>query len=520
MFNLSLALYQNAKSTPDKKAVVCGEESLSYAQLQERIDQVASWLVDTGIKPGDRIAISCPNLPYFPVIYYGILKAGGIVVPLNILLSKDEILYHLNDCGAKAYFCFQGDADLPLADRGLNAFGLADGCEHFVLMENPQADLVVDDKDGVALFGSIMDAPAKDFYMASTEANDTAVILYTSGTTGRPKGAELSHINLFLNAWQFSLITESQTDDTHLIVLPLFHTFGQTAQMNTGILTGNTLVLMPKFEPALVVETMIQEKVSIFCGVPTMYWGLLNHDIDQGDIDHIRKHLRLCGAGGASLPVEILKQFEERFGVPIIEGYGLSETSPIATFNRLDGDRLPGSVGTPLWGVDVKVADANRKALPQGEVGEVAIRGHNVMKGYYRRPEATAEAIQDGWFYTGDVGRFDENGNLYLVDRVKDMIIRGGYNVYPRELEEVMQTHPEISLVSVVGIPSEQYGEEVKAFVIPADGADPKEDQLIAWCKERMAAYKYPRHIEIRDSLPMTATGKILKRELRLQAEQ
>lgn len=520
MFNLSSAIHENARSQPDKKALVCGEESLSFGALAARVDQVASWLISQGVRQGDRIAISCPNLPCFPVLYYGILRAGAIVVPLNILLSQEEVLYHLDDSGARVYFCFEGDPELPIAERGLDAFDQASACERFVLIENPTRKKTPADRQDLTLFSEILGQSVPPVDMASTAADDTAVILYTSGTTGRPKGAELSHISLFLNAWQFGLLTRSQAKDAHLIVLPLFHTFGQTAQMNTGMLLGNTLVLMPKFDPVRVIETVVAEKVSIFCGVPTMYWALLNCKAERELIDQAARQLRLCAAGGASLPVEILNQFEERFNVPIIEGYGLSETSPIATFNRLDGDRLPGSVGTPLWGVDVKITDPARQELPQGETGEVAIRGHNVMKGYYRRPEATSEAMQDGWFYTGDVGRFDERGNLFLVDRVKDMIIRGGYNVYPRELEEVIQTHPAVSLVSVVGVPDEQYGEDVKAFVILNEGAKLGEADLIAWCRERMAAYKYPRSIEFRDTLPMTATGKILKRKLRLLVQQ
>lgn len=515
MYNLSIALHENAKNYPNKKALVSGDQSVTFQELEERVNKIACWLTEHGIQQGDRIAISCPNLPYFPMLYYSILKVGAIVVPLNILLSADEIEYHLNDCGAKAYFCFEGSKDLPIGEKGLVAYDSVSSCQQFISIGSTPAG-----RSDLLTLDGILDRPSESFYMALTEPSDTAVILYTSGTTGRPKGAELSHMNLFMNAWQFTQITQSTHDDVHLIVLPLFHTFGQTAQMNTGMLMGNTLVVMPRFEPELVFDTLIKEKVTLFCGVPTMYWGLLNHQAEPQLIAEIADTLRLCCAGGASLPIEILSRFEAQFKVPIIEGYGLSETAPIATYNRIDQERFPGSVGTPLWGVDVKVTDEQRQEVPQGEAGEVAIRGHNVMKGYYNRPEATAESIVDGWFYTGDVGRFDEYGNLYLVDRVKDMIIRGGYNVYPRELEEVMLTHPEISLVSVVGIPNDKFGEEVKAFVILNEGATVDEAALIEWCKAKMAGYKYPRYIEIRDSLPMTATGKILKRELRAQSQQ
>jgi long-chain acyl-CoA synthetase len=273
-------------------------------------------------------------------------------------------------------------------------------------------------------------------------------------------------------------------------------------------------VLLPRFTPDGALEAMARHGVTIFAGVPTMYWALLSHGGEGYDLEAIADRLRVAASGGAALPLEVLNQFEVRFGVPILEGYGLSETSPIATFNRTDRPRKPGSVGLPAWGVRIRVVDEDGRDVPTGELGEITVSGHNVMKGYLDRPEATAEAIRDGWFHTGDIGRLDEDGYLYIADRVKDMVIRGGFNVYPRELEEVLHTHPDVSLAAVVGVPDERMGQEVKAFVIRTPHSHLTEAELVAWAKENMADYKYPRLVEFRTELPMTATGKVLKREL------
>jgi len=305
----------------------------------------------------------------------------------------------------------------------------------------------------------------------------------------------------------------------HLVSLPLFHSFGQSVQMNAGFYTRATISLLPRFDPGAALGIMQRDGVTIFAGVPTMYWALLNYpDADKFDLQQIANNLRLAVSGGSAMPVEVMRGFEQRFNVPILEGYGLSETSPVATFNRLDRPSKPGSVGMPVWGVDVRVVDEYDKDVAQGELGEIVIRGHNVMKGYYNKPEANEEAFRNDWFHTGDIGRLDEDGYIYIVDRVKDMIIRGGFNVYPREVEEVLMTHPAVSLAAVVGTPHEQYGEEIKAFVVIKEGAeDVTEEEIRAWSKENMADYKYPRQVEFRDTLPMNATGKILKRDLRAE---
>jgi long-chain acyl-CoA synthetase len=303
--------------------------------------------------------------------------------------------------------------------------------------------------------------------------------------------------------------------DVHLVTLPLFHSFGSTVQMNAGFAAGATLVLLPRFDAEAAVQLLEKEKVTFFAGVPTMYWGLLGALTDDVDVDAIADNLRVAVSGGASLPVEIIKQFKDRFHVQILEGYGLSETSPLATFSDRGRAPRPGSIGVPIWGVECKLIDDDWNTVDgHDRVGEIAVRGHNVMKGYYNRPEATAEVVRDGWFRTGDLARRDEDGYYYIVDRVKDLIIRGGFNVYPREVEEVLMTHPAVSLAAVVGVPHDSHGEEVKAFVICHPEAGATADDLLAWGREQMAAYKYPRMVELVSSLPMTSTGKILKREL------
>jgi long-chain acyl-CoA synthetase len=499
MLNLAMVLDDSAARWPGRDAVVCGDTRLSYAAVNAAANRVANLLVRSGVQPGDRVALSCVNIPQFPIVYFGIIKAGATVVPLNVLLKSREIAYHLTDSGAKAYFCFEGTPELPLGQEGRAGFDQVPGCERFFLIgpDPAWADM------------------SPDFETAAVEATDTAVVLYTSGTTGTPKGAELSHANMVLNALTCHKLFGTIDNDVHLIALPLFHSFGQTVQMNAGFGAGATLVLLPRFTAPAALSLMQAEKVTFFAGVPTMYWGLLGADPADFDIEAIAGTLRIAVSGGAALPVEILEQVHKVFGVKIREGYGLSETSPVATFNHPGREAKPGSIGQPVWGVQVKLIDNAWQEVPDGEAGEIAIRGHNVMKGYLGRPEATAEAVQDGWFRTGDIGTRDADGYYFIVDRAKDMIVRGGFNVYPRELEEVIMTHPAVSLVAVVGVPHPSHGEEIKAFVITKPGATLSESDLVAWCRENMAGYKYPRFVEFRDSFPMTSTGKVLKRELK-----
>lgn len=518
MLNLAMLLEDSARRFPTREAVASGEATLSYSELDAVANRVANLLTSVGVVRGDRVAISCPNTPHFLGIYYGILKAGGVVVPLNVLLKAREIAYHLGDSEAKAYFCFEGTPELPMADEGVAGFANAPDCTSMFVIGTSATFSHPAARD----FGTAVAQQSDVFASIATDPDDTAVILYTSGTTGQPKGAELSHSNMVLNviATQRLMGAPPVGRDTHLVVLPLFHSFGQTVAMNAALADGARLVLLPRFDPNVALEVMEAEEVTIFAGVPTMYWGLLNALKSRDrpvDVAAIASHLRIAVSGGAALPVEILSQFKEQFGVQILEGYGLSETSPVATFSDPTREPRPGSIGVPVWGVEVRLVNPDGTVIVDpGEdaVGEIAIRGHNVMKGYHNKPEATAAVMSDGWFRTGDLARRDDDGYYYIVDRTKDMIIRGGFNIYPREIEEVLMTHPEVSLAAVIGVPHASHGEEVKAVVIKAAGSAMTENDLVEWSKEKMAAYKYPRLVQYVAEMPMTATGKILKREL------
>ncbi|MEA2273001.1 MAG: long-chain acyl-CoA synthetase, partial [Solirubrobacteraceae bacterium] len=353
--------------------------------------------------------------------------------------------------------------------------------------------------------------------VADRSGDDTAVILYTSGTTGTPKGAELTHDNLQSNVEAIlSTLIQIKPDDVVLGALPFFHSFGQTCGLNSCMSAGGKLTLLPRFDPDKALEIIERDQVTIFEGVPTMYVAMLHSDkADSANTSC----LRLCVSGGSAMPGEVLRSFEERFGCKILEGYGLSETSPVASFNHPDKERKVGSIGTPIDGVEMRVVDDDGNEVEQGEVGEIAIRGHNVMKGYWRKDDATAEAIKDGWFHTGDMAKVDEEGYFFIVDRKKELIIRGGYNVYPREVEEVLYGHPAVQEAAVVGVPDDKMGEEVGAAVVLKPGEDVSTDELRDYVKNEVASYKYPRKVWIVDELPKGPTGKILKREVEVPSE-
>ncbi|MFC9584988.1 long-chain fatty acid--CoA ligase [Streptomyces yangpuensis] len=514
MLNLAALLENSARTVPDRTAVVLGTQRLTYADLDTAARRVANLLRSRGIQPGDKVALSCPNLPWFPIAYYGILKAGAVVVPLNVLLKDREIAYHLADSEAKAYFCFEGTADLPMGQEGWSGFGSTPGCEAFFLMTAVPVE--VSPIEGAETLTAALAGQSADFETIATEPGDTALILYTSGTTGQPKGAELTHSNVMLNVLTCHKLFGEVEHDVHLITLPLFHSFGQVVQMNAGLASRATLVLLPRFDAPSALALMQRHAVTFFAGVPTMYWALLEEEASDVDLSLIAKNLRMAGSGASALPVDIHRRFRERFGVTIMEGYGLSETSPAATFVPPGEKVRPGSIGRPVWGVEVNLVDKDWTPVQGPDViGEIVIRGHNIMKGYYNRPEATAEVMRNGWFRTGDLAYQDADGWFYIVDRAKDMIIRGGFNVYPREIEEVLVTHPEVSMAAVIGVPHERHGEEIKACVVRAPGSTLTQEKLIDWCRDEMAGYKYPRLVEFRNALPTNATGKILKRELR-----
>ncbi len=514
--NLSSVLEHPARLTPDRVAVSFATQQLTYAQLNATADKVAAGLHALGIRAGDHVALSCPNVPWFPIAYFGILKAGGVVVPLNVLLKPREIAYHLKDSDAKAFLAFEGTPELPIGEMAKAGCAEA-GCPDFIILPRDPAAAPAD----VVSIGAIMRDPAS-FRPPRREPHDTAVILYTSGTTGHAKGAELTHANMVGNAvtchdmfepaFEHGAVDQKVT----LVTLPLFHSTAQTAQMNAGFYGGFRLVLMPRFDAAAVLDAFTREQVGLWIGVPTMYWALLQHARASGtDVSRVAASLRVCASGGAPMPVEVLRDFERTFNARVLEGYGLSETAPVVAFNQLQRPSRPGTVGFPIFGVDIRCIDEHDNSVPVGERGEVVVRGPNVMKGYYDRPEATAEATRGGWFRTGDIGQFDADGYLAIVDRKKDMILRGGFNVYPREIEEVLMTHPAVALSAVIGVPDERLGEEVKAYVVLRPGASATAEELVAWSREQMAAFKYPREVEIRNALPISSTGKVLKRELR-----
>lgn len=518
--NLASIISHHARLAPEKEAIVWENVRLTYGELDKLSNRVANALIEMGIGHGDKVALNCTNLPYFPVVYYGIMKTGAVVVPICVLFTPREIEYHLRDSDAKAVFVFEGTSELPMLQSTKTAFDKVDGCEHLVVMTS---DLM--GPSPLAQHKTLTQITfdkSEEFENFPTRPDDTCAILYTSGTTGQPKGAELTHLNLWSNVvtgWNIHLPVLNFTDGkqkTVLITLPLFHTTGQTVQMNTNLYGGNRVVLLPRFDARAALDAMVAEKVNFWVGVPTMFWSLLKHVDETGyDISHIADNMKVCTSGGAPMPVEVMFEFQERFGVRVMEGYGLSETSPLATFNHFEKPSKPGTVGQAIFGVDVRCFDDNDIEVPRGTRGEVVIRGTNVMKGYYKRPEATAEAFRNGWFHTGDIGQMDSEGYLAIVDRKKDLILRGGYNVYPRQLEEVIMTHPAVSLCAVIGIPDVRLGEEVKAFLVLKHGHTLTREEFIEWCKLQIAANKYPRHVEFRKELPIGNTGKIFKRALK-----
>ncbi len=520
-FNLASVLEHTARLTPERQAITFNQSHLTYGQLDSQAARVAAGLAALGIAPGDRVALSCPNLPFFPLAYFGILKAGAVVVPLNVLLKPREIAYHLRDSDARALIAFEGTAELPIGSMARAACDDT-GCPHLVIITaNPAAATTI---SPALTLGQIMHSHSGQFETCPCRPDDTAVILYTSGTTGQAKGAELTHENIVSNAiashemFRPAMIGGVE-QDTGLITLPLFHSTAQTCLMNMGLYGGLRLVLSARFEPRTCLELMERERIGFWIGVPTMYWSLLQYVAEQ-DIDPvpIAKHLKLCVSGGAPMPHEVMRRFEDVFQVRVLEGYGLSEASPVVSFNQLQRPSKPGTVGLPIFGVTIACVDEHDRPVATGERGEVVLRGPNVMKGYYNRPAETAEALRGGWLHTGDIGTLDEDGYLTIVDRRNDMILRGGFNVYPREIEELMMTHPAVALVAVIGVPDDRLGEEVKALVVRRPGIETTERELVDWCRDQLASYKYPRTVEFREALPVGATGKILKRELRSSA--
>ena len=502
--NLAIMLREAARDHPEKPALLFGDHVISYGELDTASDRFAAGLTARGLRPGDAVGLQLPNLPQFVISYFGILKSGCVAVPINVLYKAGELAYVLRDAGARMLITWGGVVEE--AAKGAADAGVAD----LVVVAPPGTPAP---SVGIAFDALLATAVVGRPPLHPSDPGDTAVIVYTAGTTGRPKGAELTHFQLFMNADTPGRLFGIRDDDIVLVVLPLFHVFGLSSILNVCVRFGATMTLVPRFDAGMVLETMQRDRVTVFEGVPTMYIALLNHpDRDSYDLSA----LRVGVSGGAPIPAEVLDEAERTFGFVVLEGYGLSETASTTTFNVSAENRRIYSVGKPIYGVEVEVWDTQGQPLPPGRehVGEIVVRGFNVMRGYHGQSEATATAMAGGWFHTGDLGYVDEDGFFFIVDRQKDLIIRGGYNVYPREVEDVLYTHPAVAEAAVVGIPDQRLGQEVAAFVALRPGQRVGAEELIEFVRERLASYKYPRSVEFRDHLPMNATGKILKREL------
>jgi long-chain acyl-CoA synthetase len=501
-FNLATILAETTLTAPDAPVCRFGGTTTSYRELDEQSGRLAAGLQAAGLAPGQVVAVQLPNLPQFLTVYFGALKAGLAVLPLNPLLMAPELEYHLGDSAAALLIGFDGmhaEAVKACETTGVPLYLVSMGPGPLPDGTRPVTELFsatpLDEPGGVPR------AP-----------DDTAVLVYTSGTTGRPKGAELTHFQLYMNSTIAGGLFGVRSDDVVLAVLPFFHVFGLSSVINVFVRFGGCLSILPRFQPAAALDVIEGDRCTVIGGVPTMLHALAQLDIAGRDLSA----LRVAVSGGASLPEDIMRTFEDKYRIEVLEGYGMTETASSCSFNR-PGDRKVLSIGKPLWGVRMRVADSSGRPLPAGRehVGEILIRGHNVMKGYLGRPEATAETLRDGWLHSGDLGYVDEDGFYFIVDRAKDLVIRGGYNVYPREIEEVLYAHPAIVEAAVIGKPDERLGEEVVAVVALRPGHDVSAEDIIAYTRARVAAYKYPREIRFMAELPKGPSGKILKSALR-----
>lgn len=510
--NLSKQLHLTASSLPDKTAFYFSEQSTTYQQLDAAVTKFASGLEKIGVKKGDHIALLLGNSPYFVISLYGALRLGATVIPINPIYTADEIGYIINNGDVKVVVALE--LLLPLIEK-MNPLLLS--VENYIICDTPKENEQTLSLENLSVypkmksFTTVLASGQLDINEPELLDEDVAVILYTSGTTGKPKGAMLTHKNLYSNAKDVSDYLKMSESDRVITVLPMFHVFCLTVALNAPLMNGATLLIVPRFSPIDVFQLTKKYEATVFAGVPTMYNFLLQTpNVDPEDL----QSLRLCISGGASMPVALLKNFEQKFNVAVSEGYGLSEASPVTCFNPLDRPRKPGSIGTSIINVENKVVSELGEEVPVGEVGELIVRGPNIMKGYYKLPEDTEVAIRNGWLYTGDLAAMDEEGYFYIVDRKKDMIIVGGYNVYPREVEEVLYSHPEIVEVAVLGIPDPNLGETVKCYVV-SKNPNLTEQELLSYCAEHLAKYKIPSTIDFLEELPKNTTGKILRRALK-----
>lgn len=495
-------LRESAQKNPNKTAYIWRDVPMTYAEMQARTNQMANRLAELGVQKGDRVGLLMPNIPDFAVTYYGALSLGASVVPLNVMYRAREIAYILNDSGAKVLVTVQ-----PFLPQVLEARPSLTSVKHII---NKGLEQVPDVLNLDLLLNDASEKPAE----AEVSEEDIAVICYTSGTTGNPKGAMLTHGNLLANLDQMLRLPRFDTtpDDIGIQVLPLFHIYGMNVGMNLGTLMGMTGVMVERFDAEMAAQAIHKYRCTTFVGAPPMFIAMVN-------LPNVREYdltsLKTVVSGAAALPVRVLEMFKELTGVEIMEGYGLTETSPVLTTNAAGLVTKPGSVGPAIPDVEIRLVDENDNDVPLGQPGELIARGPNVFKGYYNMPEATAEAFKGGWFHTGDIATKDEDGYYYIVDRKKEMINVSGFNVYPREIEEVLYRHPKVLDAAVIGVPDQYQGESVMAILALKPGQTVTNEEIIEYCRTQLAAFKVPRHIQFREALPKLPTGKVLKRELR-----
>ncbi|ETP68852.1 long-chain fatty acid--CoA ligase [Planococcus glaciei CHR43] len=513
---------------PDKVAIHFLGKDITYHELYDSSKRFANYLQTLGIKKGDRVSIMLPNCPQAVISFYGVLYAGGVVVMTNPLYTEREIAYQMNDSGAKAIVSL--DILFPRISKVVKETKLENviitGIKDYLpfpknlvypMVQKKQYGMTVKvEHRGINhLFTEIMKTASTE--VATTPFDfeeDLALLQYTGGTTGSPKGVMLTHKNLISNATMCDswLYKGTNGEETIMGIIPLFHVYGLTTVLILSVMQGNRMVLLPKFEPETALKTINKQKPTLFPGAPTLYIGLMNHpDIGKYDLSSIEA----CLSGSAPLPADVQEKFEKITGGKLVEGYGLTETSPVTHSNLLWGERVKGSIGMPYPDTDCKIfLPGTTDPVPNGQIGEIAIKGPQVMKGYWNRPEDTAATIVDGWLLTGDLGYMNDEGFFFIVDRKKDMIIAGGFNIYPREIEEVLYEHEAVQECVVAGVPDAYRGETVKAYIVQKEGYNVSEEEFNTYCREHLASFKVPRIYEFRKELPKTAVGKILRRSL------
>jgi long-chain acyl-CoA synthetase len=526
-------LDQSAKKWPERTALIFKNYKLTYKKLARLTEIFAANLRAQGVRPGDRVSIMLPNSPQAIIAYWGVLRAGALVVMTNPLYMETEILHQMNDCGAK--FLIVLDLLWPKIDKLRKQIPVEKFCVTSIAdcLKFPYDKLyrVKAWKDKTAVSVPYDDRTVLDWKTLTSgkqtftcrgidPRKDTALLQYTGGTTGVAKGCVITHFNLAANRQQCRAIIHDTegAGDAFLGVLPYFHIYGLTVGLNWPTLIGATLIPLPKFEPQMLLKAIHKRKPTVFPGAPSVYISLLQQkNIKKYNL----KSIKFAVSGSAPMPVEYIEKFQAVTGAEILEGYGLTEASPVTHLNPLKGKRKPGSIGLPFPDTEAKVVDmvVGGEELPPGKMGELVIRGPQVMHGYYNRPDDTADVLRNGWLYTGDIATMDEEGYFSIVDRRKDLIISAGYNIYPREIDEVLHEHPKIREAVAVGIPSETRGEAVKVFVVLEDGEEMDKAEIVAFCREKLASYKVPRKVEFRDELPKTMVGKVLRRALREEEE-